>query len=365
MKLNLIAPINNLGYGYTGLHITDELIKAGHDVALFPIGKPECHFRHQENIQKALDNANTWDNYAPCVRLWHQHDMSMFVGKGLHVGFPIFELDTLTDKEIWHLQSCDELFVCSEWAREVCYNNFSTPNPPIGVVPLGVEPEIFEPTVSRRKPTIFLNVGKWEKRKGHDILIDAFNHAFTPDDNVELWMMCDNPFLNEEQTREWRDKYGFSPLGNKVRFIPRVEADTQVAEIMQQADCGVFPSRGEGWNLEALEMLSCGKQVIATDYSAHTEFLNEDNTHLVPMQGIEPAKDDIWFHGQGNWGKFTTGMHRVNEITGTSMLEMVIAMRYVHELKQKGELGLNVEGIETAEKLTWANTANKIIQFLS
>jgi glycosyltransferase involved in cell wall biosynthesis len=190
----------------------------------------------------------------------------------------------------------------------------------------------------------------------------AFNLAFEQNDDVELWMMCENPFLNEEQTGFWHNRCKDSKMGHKIRILPRVEADTQVAEIMQQADCGVFPSRGEGWNLEALEMLSCGKWVIATNYSAHTEFLNEDNALLLPIHGVEPAHDGIWFHGQGNWAKFS----KVDYKDPTSTMACLIRnMKYVHQRKRDGELRLNTPGIETAQKFTWENTAKAIIQHLS
>ena len=55
MDINLIAPINELGYGYTGLHVCDELIQLGHKVSLFCIGHMSFHPRHEENIQKAKD----------------------------------------------------------------------------------------------------------------------------------------------------------------------------------------------------------------------------------------------------------------------------------------------------------------------
>ena len=354
MKINLIAPINDLGYGYTGLHILDELIKLGHKVALFPIGQPSCHPRHEASVREGLLNADEFDINAPCIRLWHQHDMSMFVGRNLHIGFPIFELDTFTAKEKHHLQSCDELFVCSKWAAKICYDNFDTPNPPVAVIPLGVDTEVFQPVVSRRKPTIFLNVGKWETRKGHAELIRCFNLAFNDNDNVELWMMCDNPFLNTEQTKFWHVTCKTSKLGGKIRIIPRVDTDEQVAEIMQQADCGVFPSKAEGWNLEALEMLSCGKNVIITNYSAHTEFLTQENALLIPINEIEPAYDGIWFHEQGNWAKL--GIEQ--------QTKLIEHLQRIHEAKQTGVLDINDEGIETANKYTWKNTAKTILRQL-
>ena len=68
---------------------------------------------------------------------------------------------------------------------------------------------------------------------------------------------------------------------------------------MSQTDCGVFPARAEGWNLELLEMMSCGKNVIATNYSSHTEFCNSENCMLVETTELEDAHDGKWFRGQG------------------------------------------------------------------
>lgn len=352
MELSIICPINSLGYGVASLHIIDELMNLGAKVNLFPIGRSECHPRHQQNIRQALLNSDTFYVDAKCVRIWHQHDMSMFVGHGEHIGFPIFELDTFTPKEKHHLSTCDRLFVCSHWAKDIIEKNGI--DVPVNVVPLGVDNDVFQPKLSKRKPTVFLNVGKWEKRKGHDKLCDAFNLAFTPDDNVELWMMCENPFLTPEQTQEWKDKYTNTPLGDKIRFVPRVESDTEVAEIMRQADCGVFLSRAEGWNLDALEMLACGKQVIATNYSAHTEFLTTDNSFLLSIENLEVAYDGIWFHNQGYWA----------EITKDTICQCINSMRLVHDQKQKGKLKINKSGLDTAEEFSWTNTTKRICDIL-
>ena len=72
---------------------------------------------------------------------------------------------------------------------------------------------------------------------------------------------------------------------------------------MSKADCGIFPSRAEGWNLDMLEMMALNKSIITTNYSAHTEFCNKDNSFLIDISETEPANDGKWFFGQGNWAK--------------------------------------------------------------
>ena len=63
---------------------------------------------------------------------------------------------------------------------------------------------------------------------------------------------------------------------------------------MAGADCGVFLSRAEGWNLGLLEMMAMGKPVITTNYSGHTEFATPANALLVEVPEVEPAKDGVF-----------------------------------------------------------------------
>ena len=112
--INIISPINSLGYGIAGLNITKHLTKTT-DVSLWPIGNPEC--RNEEDIRilsNCIHNASKPVFDAPCVRIWHQNDMSMFVGNGERIGFPFFELNKFNDVEKHHLNSLDRLKLFSK-----------------------------------------------------------------------------------------------------------------------------------------------------------------------------------------------------------------------------------------------------------
>ena len=348
MKINLQAPINQLGYGVAGLNILKALQDKA-EVSLFPIGQPQV--TNQEDataVRKGMEVANTFDHKAPCLKIWHQNQMAERVGSGKFFGFPIFELDTFNSLEKHHLNSCDELIVCSEWAWDVA--NKQTDHFPnfIHVVPLGVDAKLFPPAPVRQgDTTIFFNCGKWEIRKGHDILIKAFEKVLGHGEAAELWMMCSNPFNSPEEDARWNQLYNHP----KVKLIPRAETQAEVYNIMSQVDCGVFPSRGEGWNLELLEMMSAGKHVVTTNYSAHTEFCTKENSGLVTISDVEPAFDGKWFFGQGNWAKIT------EHVEFDLSMKM---MKYI--LDKKGTL--NEAGIETAKKFSWENTANQILKIL-
>lgn len=370
MNLNLYCPINTLGYGYAGLNIYKALVRANVAVSLFPINtKIEVLPSDKAIITEGIERAKFFNPDAPCVKIWHQHDMSAFIGRGKHIGFPIFELDTFNDLEKHQLSSCDSWIVCSEWGKYIMNKELQPLEYEkddagfirniesfVKVVPLGVDTEIFKPNgfIKSKDKTVFLNIGKWEVRKGHDVLVDMFNQAFTQEDNVELWMMCDNCFNTQEETDKWEKKYLDSPLGNKIKLIPRQVTQADMVRIINKADVGIFPTRAEGHCMPILEMMACGKHIITTDYSGHTEYCNLDNSKSIPITGLEDAYDGKWFFNQGKWARLDQDV----------IHSFVNEMQLFNVMKQNDTLGINEAGINTAKEFSWDNSAEKLIEVL-
>ena len=351
--INLITPINTLGYGVAGYNILKQLYEIDNSVSLYPISQPQDF--ESEELYAAISNQERCLIDRPCVKIWHQNDLTTRVGNGKFIGFPIFELTHFNAKEITSLHHCNKIFVCSKWAKQIILQNTKFKDEDVHVVPLGVDNDIFSPSaVSGRQSTVFLNCGKWEKRKGHDILLECFNESFSENDDVELWMMCDNPFIGEGN-KNWQDLYKNSKLGSKIRIIPRQKTHQDVMSIMRQTDCGVFPSRAEGWNLELLEMMAMGKHVIATNYSAHTEFCNSENSKLIDIDNLETAFDGVFFDGKvGMWAN----------ISDKQKQQTIEYMQSIHSAKQNNELQVNAAGVATGEKFSWKNSAQELINGL-
>ncbi len=357
MNLNMVAPLGLIGYGYPGRYILQELTNAGVKVALFPIGPVEV-FGHDERdpIRIALANAETYDSKAPSVRICAAAFQAEHVGRGKHAGFPFFELDRFVPTEVHHLSQLDVILVASRWAAGVVAAQGITV--PTAVVPLGVDRSIFHEAVGEQErgrmpgPTVFVNNGKWERRKGHDFLLEAFCNAFTPRDDVILKLLSNNYTFKQQDNDAWARLFLQSALGTRVQLVPRLVTQHEVAELIAGCDCGVFPSRAEGWNLGLLECMSVGLNVIATDYSAHAEFVSKSNCRLVHVDQTEPAFDDQWCKGQGNWARL-----------GPSQMEqMVHHLREVHRMKQEGTLPRNDAGITTAKVFSWRRTAECVLR---
>lgn len=358
MDINLLVPINFLGYGVASQNILYTLMDAGHRAAVFPIGPSEFPESKRGVVQAALNNAKLFNSSAPSVRIWHQNQMAEHVGRGVRAGLSFFEMDRFTDDEAHHLGSLDVILSPSSWGASIVENDIRMHGKKVAVVPMGVDRSIFHENIPITRlesdHTVFANVGKFEIRKGHDFLLKCFCKAFRPTDKVVLKMLSHNPFIGAGN-EAWKRMYFSSPMGAKIEILPRLTSQESVAKLMAEVDCGVYPARAEGWNLDLLETLSVGTHAIATNYSAHTEYVDANNCRLIQVEDTEPANDGLWFKGQGNWAKL-----------GSEQEEQLIHhLREVHRLKQTGQLARNVAGIETAKRFSWTETANAIIRAIT
>ena len=116
-KMNLMTPINPLGYGVAGLNSFKELVK-NVDVTLFPIGPIEVDNQDDANLV-SQHMRQTFDHTAPCLKIWHEFSMAERIGSGPFFGFPFFEITQFNEPRISHLYSCDKVFVASNWAKEI------------------------------------------------------------------------------------------------------------------------------------------------------------------------------------------------------------------------------------------------------
>lgn len=350
-NLNISCPINKTGYGIASYNILKELSLQS-QISYFPIGQPSVDSKEDyELITQLLNNRYSANVNAPYVKIWHQFDLGDHYGRGQYYAYPFFELDTFNDYEKLSMGVPDVFFVSSKWAKDILINNNITQ--PICVVPLGVDRNIFNETVPKTRNDdkyVFLNIGKWEVRKGHDILLNLLDTAFPNNENVELWILASettNSYSKPDELKQWKTMYS----SDRVKLFSGFETHQEIASLIANADCGLYPSRAEGWNMELLETMSINRPVITTNYSAHTEFCTSDNSFLIDITETEKAYDGKAFQGQGNWAKI-----------GQSQFDQIIDyMRYMNN----NRIITNISGINTAKKYSWKNSASTILKCIS
>lgn len=328
------APINNLSYGLVSQNILDNLS----NYKLKTLGQfdPDKYSRFLPNI---INYKEKLDLTKPSLKISHENLLFDHIGKGTRIGFPIFERNMFTPEHVWNLKHQDLILVCSEWAKKLV----EPINPNVLVCPLGVD-ESFKPgyTPNSQEKVIFYTQGKREVRKGHNYIHKVFYKAFENNNDVELWMFTHNYFDSQEETRSFQAEYK-SLLGNKVKFFPRL-TKSEMIKWLHKTDCGIFLSRAEGWNLPLSESLAMGKQVIATYYSGHTEYLNSG---IIPVE-FEPAIDNKWFNGEFTWMKIESNEE-----------EIISLLREKYEYC-KNNRGPDFRSVNLIKNYTWKNTSEII-----
>lgn len=352
MKLSAHLPINLTSYGVVARNLLTELSKLKVDISLFPIGQInyETHGEYLL-IKKCIELAKFFSSDCPHLRLFHQFSLAERVGKGPLWGFPIWEVDSFSPLERHHIEQCDGLLVASTWGKNVVLQNTNQKN--VHTVPLGANPDIFKPLNLPRQDDIFkiLCCGKIELRKLHDIIPDIFAKAFNKSDNVELLMSWSNPFCSSHEILEWEHFYKTSPLGEKIKFIPRITSSIELNKLYNSVDTLLTISRAEGAGLPAIEMLQIGKPIIFVEYGGITEYLNNHNALPIKINNLIPAIDGKFFvpgteTNQGMWADF-----------GEDQIEQCVT--YLRKLYKERK-----EYQPIVTKFTWKNSAKKLIEII-
>lgn len=256
--------------------------------------------------------------------------------------FTMMETRRLHPDYVERCNCADELIVPTYWCKRTFEE--SGVKKPISVVPLGVDTKIFKPDAepldfsSRLKDYVFLSVFGWSMRKGYDVLLKAYLEEFTSDDPVSLLISARYFGSTDESKKQViRDDVAriSSMVANPKKPHLVLFGDVLSMEMMPRlyasADCYVLPTRGEGYSLPALESGACGLPVITTRYSGQTDFLDNENSYLLDVDGFKRADDSIaWISYFYEDQEFP--------ILGPTVVEQLRAyMRHVYENQEEAK----------------------------
>jgi len=363
--LNMFGPVTTrTGYGIFVVNLARAFSKS-FEVSLTPRSMiQEESLLNDIDIRQMCERAYEEFNYnAPSLNIWHAHNMQQFHSKK-RIGFPIFEGSEFTEAEKIHLNNLDCIATTSEWAKSIVLENLPKKfgDSDVFVINGGINPDIFNiqqpmsiSAIDQFTGTRAINVGKWEVRKGQADIIKALAEIRP---SLTMFGMWDNPFWPGWRNfcMQYLQDCGWSPV-DQNKAVWKVGADTylvlvgwvqnhvQYAEILRKMNFGIFPYRSEGWCLPLQECMGCGLPVIATNYSAPTEFLTDECGILLREGEMQPIYDQVHFPdgGRGNW--FVPKQEELCE----AILGMMEA--------DWSQLGLSAS--RQAHKFTWDASAKK------
>ena len=241
------------------------------------------------------------------------------------------------------------LMVPSDHVKRVMRN--SGVSIPIVNVGEGLNQHLVNPApykLKTKKRFKFLHISSGIPRKGMDILIKAYVEEFKNGEDVSLIVKT---YHNEEnQIPSLVSKYD-KPKNAEVEVIYNLDlTDGQIADLFEQADAVVIPSRAEGFGLPIAEAMLKKKPLITTGYGGQMDFASEDNAFLLDFD-IVKADSQLNIPGS-TWAE-------------PSIADLRAKLRYLYENAEKAEVKEKLnKAYLTATQLTWENTANRVVQFL-
>jgi len=140
----------------------------------------------------------------------------------------------------------------------------------IEVIPLGVEPEVFQHYRDPRVPGRIVAMASADTpMKGIATLLEAFAKVRTERD-VEL-LLITRP-KSGGRTEQLIDRLS---IKDSVRFVSGL-SDTELAEVVGSAEIACVPSLYEGFSLPTVEAMACGTPLVVSRAGAIPEVVGED-----------------------------------------------------------------------------------------
>ncbi|MET0625977.1 MAG: glycosyltransferase [Pyrinomonadaceae bacterium] len=268
------------------------------------------------------------------------------------IGYTMLEVDGLPREWVRRANLMDEVWTPSSFNASTF--RASGVERPIHVMPLGVHPAYFNPHIEGYPvPGVFtfLSAFEWGERKAPEVLLRAFNDEFRSNEPAVLVCKVYNQDASVNVPRRV-GRLGLKEAGGRVVFsINEVVPAHQLGALYRSADCFVLPSRGEGWGLPVLEAMACGLPVIATAWSAQTDFINDEIAYPLGVEGLVPAEAKCPYYEGFNWAE-------------PSYEHLRALMRHVYENREEATLKGARASSEVLGRWTWRHSAEKIIRRL-
>ncbi len=233
------------------------------------------------------------------------------------IGRSMFETDRIPAGWAQACNRMDEIWVPSQFNVDT-FAASGVDRSKLIIMPGSADEHFFDPkkhqplSLPNRAAYNFLSIFEWSSRKGWDVLLAAYLREFSAEDDVCFYIrtyLFSKPDEDPRIAIERRIKEFAATLGLGSKPWPRIEIiaeqvpSAKLPALYLAADCLVAPSRGEGWGRPQHEAMLMERPVIATNWSANTEFMGADYSYLIDYQLVEAKQlePELWHYRGHRW----------------------------------------------------------------
>lgn len=278
------------------------------------------------------------------------------------IGYVMFETVDFPSKYVQHLETQNEIWTPSIFCKDSMIRA-GVKN--IHVMHLGIDPNIFNPEkvepmkfsddiVGKDKEKYkFLTVMGYSERKGASLLIRSFVEEFGGDNNVVLYVKGGwyDPNIAQEEVKNLTKDISNPPL---IHLDFNLYSDNSIARIYKACDCFILPTKGEGFGLPFAEAMCMEMPVIGTRYGGQLDFMNDDNSYLINIDGFAPDPRCNWICGEYVGGRFA--------VPNKDHLKQL--MRYIYENREEAKFKGKMARKHIIENFTWEKSCECMVNRL-
>lgn len=221
-----------------------------------------------------------------------------------NIGYWHWELPDFPDDWLDGFRFLDEVWVPSRFVAE----SVAMKSPvPVVTIPHGIEVTIDQPHNREyfgipQNAFLFLtmfDMNSFQARKNPMASIEAFKLAFEPkDQSVGLIVKVNNADSNKE---DWKSLLRLTEGYANIYLLRETFSRNDTNALLQCADAFISLHRSEGFGLGLAEAMYLGKPAIGTNWSANTDFMNNQNSCLVNYELVQVGKDYGPYQAYQTW----------------------------------------------------------------
>ena len=314
--VNVIGPLRSTsGLGQAtrlSLEVLKEVEQSPPSSTLFgldnpaPVGFASKVETEWPNAKRSINLIHLNAESAPLAMAYLPHEL---YERSYNIGYFFWELDKLPACHYLALETLDEIWVSSEYNREIYATSATIPVINVGMAVEAVPDAkpLDRSTLHVEQSTyVFLMVFdsfSFVERKNPLAVIDAFALAFPcGDEDVCLIIKTQNrtKVRDPYQMRVWDAIDRAMMIDTRIVLIDETYKYTDLLGLKLASDCYVSLHRSEGWGFGMIEAMQLGRAVICTAYSGNMEFCNDDTAFLVNYELTAPLEEEYIFVPRGS-----------------------------------------------------------------